>query len=225
MAQLLLEEGSVLKRFRAKFIKGEEVKFLSHLDILRTFNRALRRSGIPVAYSQGYNPHPITSFALPLSVGVTSDGEFVDVDIIEDLSADEFVEIINKGLPEELRVVEAKEVDLKSNIMSIISGAKYTVRVCGKGLDDLREKVSSLFAQESIFIEKETKKGIKEADIKPDIRDLKVLNKNGEYVELYMYLSAGSQSNLKPDAVVKALEKYCGVEVDDTDVHRVELIY
>lgn len=214
-----------MKRFRAKFIKGKGVKFLSHLDILRTFNRALRRSGVPAVYSQGFNPHPSMSFALPLSVGVTSECEFVDIDISEDMSAGDFVRTINKGLPEDLRVLEAKEVDPKSNIMSIISGAKYTVRVYGKGLENFRDKVSLLFSQENILIEKETKKGVKEADIKPDIRDLKVLNENGDNVEIYMYLSAGSQANLKPDTVVKAFEKYCGVEAEDFDVHRKELIY
>lgn len=214
-----------MKRFRAKFIKGEGVKFLSHLDILRTFNRALRRSRMPVVYSQGFNPHPLTSFALPLSVGVTSEGELVDIDITEDMSADDFVKTINKGLPEDLKVVEAKEIDQKSNIMSIISGAKYTVKIFGKGMDNFRDKTLALLSQESILIEKETKKGVKEADIKPDILDLKVLNENGDNVELYMYLSSGSKSNLKPDAVVKAIEKYSGVEVEDTDVHRVELIY
>lgn len=180
---------------------------------------------MPVVYSQGFNPHPLTSFALPLSVGVTSEGELVDIDITEDMSADDFVKTINKGLPEDLKVVEAKEIDQKSNIMSIISGAKYTVKIFGKGMDNFRDKTLALLSQESILIEKETKKGVKEADIKPDILDLKVLNENGDNVELYMYLSSGSKSNLKPDAVVKAIEKYSGVEVEDTDVHRVELIY
>lgn len=72
----------MLSRIRIKYIKGEQVKYISHLDILRTLNRVLKRAELPVAYSQGYNPHPLVSFGLPLSVGVTSEAEYADIDLI-----------------------------------------------------------------------------------------------------------------------------------------------
>lgn len=214
-----------MKRIRAKFIKDNSVKFLSHLDILRTFGRAIRRSGIPIVYSQGFNPHPSMSFGLPLSVGVTSQGEFVDMDVEDNITLDQFIKTINTGLPSGLQVVDASEVDAKSNIMAIIKAAAYNVKIEGDKLENLTQNAQELLKMSQIVVEKETKSGVKEADIKPDIRELKVINSGKNNGELYMNLSAGSVSNLKPEFVVAALKKYCGIQVDDIEVHRVELIY
>lgn len=212
-----------MRRLRIRFIKGEGVKFLSHLDILRTFNRAIRRSGVPVSYSKGFNPHPIISFALPLSVGVTSDGEFVDMDTESDINPKDFVDMLNKGLPEGLKAKDAVEVDLKSNVMAQVRRAKYKVTVTGDNLEDIEQKIKQLMNYESIVVLKETKSGAKDTDIKPDILNISVLSKNKNTAEIFMELSAGSVSNLKPDFVVEGLKKYCGIKVEDIEVHRIEL--
>lgn len=218
-----LEEVYALKRLRVKFIKGDKVKFLGHLDILRTFNRAIRRSGVPVAYSQGFNPHPVISFGLPLSVGVTSECELVDLDVDSDIAPQEFVDMLNVGLPEGLRALSAIEVDPKSIAMAEIRRAKYNVKINGNNLDNIDAKVNELLNRENIVVLKETKSGGKEADIKPDIREISVLTKDKNNAELVMDLSAGSVSNLKPEFVVEGLKKYCDIEVNDIDVHRIEL--
>lgn len=215
----------MLRRFRVKFIKGEQVKFLSHLDILRTFNRALRRSGVPVAYSQGFNPHPLMSFALPLSVGTTSCGELVDIDIEGDINLKDFINTINKGLPEYLKAVDVKEADLKSNIMALINAAKYRVEVYAQNTSEIEEKISELLSKDEILIEKESKKGSKEIDIRPGIRDIKINANNKNCLELLMTLDAGSKSNIKPEMVINALEKYYNINLDDMEVERIELFY
>ncbi len=199
------------------------MKYLGHLDILRTFGRAIRRSGIPIVYSQGFNPHPSMSFALPLSVGVTSEGEFVDMDIEDDISPSELVNSLNEGLPSGLRAVSAEEVDNKSNVMADVRWARYIVKIEGENLEDIDKKVERLIKRESIIVIKETKSGSKEADILHDIRDISVLNKDIESVEFSMELSAGSVSNLKPEFVIEGLKKYYDVKVYDIEVHRVEL--
>ena len=84
---------------RVKFIRGEEIKFISHLDLMRVFERALRRSEIPVAYSKGFNPHPQMVFGLPLSVGVTSQCEYADFKIEDNIEPNEFIQRLNDNLP------------------------------------------------------------------------------------------------------------------------------
>ena len=85
---------------RMKFSKGEEVKYISHLDLQRTFQRALRRADIQIAYSQGFNPHPKLSFAMALAVGMTSEGEYVDVELAHPIDAKEMKERLNNLYPE-----------------------------------------------------------------------------------------------------------------------------
>jgi len=212
-----------MMRFRIKFIKDASVKYLSHLDILRTFARAIRRSGVPIVYSQGFNPHPIMSFGLPLSVGVTSECELVDIDIDREMDAKELVAMLNEGLPKGLKGLSAVEIEAKSNAMAEIRSAKYKVKIEGDNLEDIDVKVNELLSKENIVVQKETKSGVKETDILPDIRSISVLSKGKNNAELMMELSAGSVANLKPNFVVAGLEKYCDIRVDDIEVHRVEL--
>jgi radical SAM-linked protein len=195
------------------------------LDILRAFSRALRRANIPVVFSQGFNPHPSISFGLPLSVGVTSECEYVDIDIEDSMSLEGFLESINKGLSAGLKVIDAEETDLKSNIMASITSAKYRVNIYGHDINILKDKLNDVLTQDTIMVEKETKKGINEVDIKPAIRDIKIKKADENSAELFMNLDAGSNSNLKPEMVVKALEKYIGIVFEDVDVHRLELVF
>lgn len=219
-----LEEGFVLKRIRAKFIKGESLKFLSHLDILRTFGRALRRGNINVAYSRGFNPHQAISFALPLPVGTTSQCEYVDFDFEEDILIDTFINNINRALPDDLKVLEAFDTDITSNIMAIITSAKYSVKVYSQEYIDISRKLYDFLAMDQILIEKKTKSGVKEVDIKDKIKDLKQIG-NAKYLELYMYLDSGSVSNLKPETVLASMYKYLQINIEDFHVHRLELFY
>lgn len=214
-----------MKKIRAKFIKSDSLKFLSHLDILRTFNRAIRRSGVNIVYSQGFNPHPSMSFGLPLSVGVTSEGEYVDIDVEDDITSESFVETINKGLPDGLKVMDAQEVDSKSNIMALITNAKYKITIFSDDLKNIDEKIKLLLSKENILIEKETKKGTKEVDIKPSIREINIIKSSDKSADIFMHLDAGSQANLNPELVLRAMEKYCDIIIDDCQVHRLELLY
>ena len=112
-------------KIRFKFIRGEQVKYISHLDLMRTFERAIRRANIPVRYSQGFNPHPSIVFGLPLSVGVTSEAEYADVEIDGELAPPVFLQQLNSQLPEGLKVTDAKESGAKSNIMASVAFASY----------------------------------------------------------------------------------------------------
>jgi len=225
----------VLNSIRVKFIRGEEVKFISHLDLMKAFERALRRSGIPVAYSQGFNPHPVMVFGLPLSVGVTSEAEYADFDLAEAVEPDEFVERLNAQLPPGLKIVDARKRQRKENIMASVVMASYDVLVSvdGKwGIDEMAASIEQLMQKPVIMAKKETKSGVKDVDIKPMIRRLEV--KAAEELadehcgcqrlyHLFMLLSAGSKSNLKPELLLGALNDLTGLGLKIRKVHRTGL--
>ena len=142
--QQYLVEVFVLINIRAKFTRGEEVKYISHLDMMKMFERALRRSGLPVYYSQGFNPHPQIVFGLPLSVGVTSEAEYVDIVFSEDVEPRQFVEDLNRQLPDGLKILEANVKTSKSNIMATITKASYEVLVTiaqNPDINEVNEKI------------------------------------------------------------------------------------
>ena len=171
-----MAEVSVLINIRARFIRGEEVKYISHLDMMKMFERALRRSRIPIYYSQGFNPHPQIVFGLPLSVGVTSDTEYVDFELSDAMGPEEFVEKLNNHLPGGLRLTDAKVRSSKSNIMASISKASYEVLVAIEQepqIEEVEEKILHLLEKSNIFIKKESKGKVRDVDIRPMIHEFK----------------------------------------------------
>ncbi len=110
---------------RAKFTRGEKVRFISHLDILRVFERALRRARLPVRYSEGYNPRPAIVFGLPLPVGVTSEAEYADFELTQKIMPREFLKALSMQLPDGLKLVAAAVRKGKENIMASVEAALY----------------------------------------------------------------------------------------------------
>jgi radical SAM-linked protein len=221
-----------LNSIRIRFTRGEEVKFISHLDLMKVFERAVRRSGLPIAYSQGFNPHPHLVFGLPLSVGVTSDGEYADFELTGQIQPQQFMDTLNASLPEAIRVTAAEEKLSKTNIMAAIAGADYTLSIFlneAVALDEAASKLKALMAMESIKVLKEGKGTAKEVDIRPlihsaDIEALEQLPFGYEtFVSAFVIrtgFSAGSASNLRPELFVKALVEKAGIPVAASRLHR-----
>jgi len=226
----------VLNSLRVKFIRGEEVKYISHLDLTKVFERALRRSGIPVSYSQGFNPHPGMVFGLPLSVGVTSEAEYADFDLDKAIAPDEFIKRLNDQLPKGLRLVDAKQKKTKTNIMASVARASYDVLIsCAKdtSLDELRTHIEHFMKRQEIIVEKKAKKGNKDIDIRPMIHKIDVSSANvavGEcsanenLFRISMLLSAGSKSNLKPELMLTALSDMAEKRIKIKRIHRTGLL-
>lgn len=163
-----------MSSIRVRFVRGEDVKYISHLDLMKAFERALRRAKLPIAYSQGFNPHPQMVFGLPLSVGVTSEAEYADFELTEDIQPDEFMRLLNSQLPSGLNVVEACIRINKNNIMASVTGASYKVLACAEEkLNDqeIGKKTDEFLASQEIITGKETKNGLKMIDIRPMIRN------------------------------------------------------
>ena len=188
------------------------MKFVGHLDTMRYFQKAIRRAELPIAYSEGFSPHMLLSFASPLGVGISSTGEYFDMVLAEDMKTDEIVKRLNATMVEGMEVLSARHVpDGKaSKAMSLVAGADYLVQFReGKMPEiDLETKVPVFFALPQIEIMRKTKRSEKLTDIRPWIYDMKA-KKSG----VWMQLSTGSVSNLKPELVMEAFCKWCGVEL------------
>lgn len=202
---------------RIKYAKTDKGRFLSHLDLLRTWERSLRRARVPIAYSQGFNPHPKMAFGSALAVGVTSSGEYMDVELKNVVSIQEMKNNLEKYLPGALEVFDIKEID-KNNaaLMSIINRAKYNMQV--NLLEDITEeevisKINDLLNQEKIIIMRKTKKGIKEKDIKNGIYALEGRINNKGVLNLRIDVQTGSEGNIRPEELVRSL-KDSGIPLD-----------
>lgn len=187
---------------RIKFRKNGVMKFIGHLDIMRYFQKAIRRAEIPIAFTSGYSPHMIMSFANPLGVGLTSDGEYFDIELTESIASKEAVRRLNEQMVDGMEIVSFVQIpdDKKSKGMSIVAGADYLSSVKNGSLpEDLAEKLEAFYAQNEICVVKKTKKSEKEVDIRPMIYKLEC--RDGK---IYMRVAAGSVQNLKPELVTEA---------------------
>lgn len=167
---------------RVRFAKYGAVKFIGHLDVLRYFQKAVRRSGLKIAYSQGFHPHQIMSFASPLGVGITSEGEYMDMELVADYTPQEIVDALNSAMVEGFTVLSARILPDPENgrkretAMSLVTAADYLVTVKEndvflgtKSLEELTEAWKSFYGQESISVIKKVKKSNSETevDLKP----------------------------------------------------------
>ena len=207
---------------RIKFRKNGVMKFIGHLDIMRYFQKAIRRAEIPIAFTSGYSPHMIMSFANPLGVGLTSDGEYFDIELTESIASKEAVRRLNEQMVDGMEIVSFVQIpdDKKSKGMSIVAGADYLSSVKNGSLpEDLAEKLEAFYAQNEIYVVKKTKKSEKEVDIRPMIYKLEC--RDGK---IYMRVAAGSVQNLKPELVTEAFVRYLGMDAEEVTFthHRLE---
>ncbi|AKL95102.1 radical SAM-linked protein [Clostridium aceticum] len=227
-------------RIRSRFYKKEDMIFISHLDLVRLFERAFRRGNIPISYTQGYNPHPIMAFATALGVGVSSEGEYIDIEVEEKLDIEDFMDRLNHVLPQGLAIVESKYISRsESSLMSVIQYSTYIARVV---LDEevcseaLQEKLKTfLNLEEIIEIKEKKKKGnykksnrkqVQEINIRPYIQEMQIHTTEEKEIIFKMMLAAGSSGNLKPEIAVKKFGEIAELQMDfdKIRVHRLELL-
>lgn len=211
-------------KVRIKFAKQGVMKFIGHLDIMRYFQKALRRADIDIKFSEGMSPHMIMSFAAPLGVGLTSDGEYVDIELRTPISTVEAVSRLNAVMVEGMEILDFRRIEegKAGKAMSLVAAADYTVRF-RKGYapkEDWQSDISGFFARKSIPVIKETKKGESEVDIRPMIYQMSV---NAGTV--FMRLATGSVANLKPELVMESYMKWRGFEMPpfSLEVNRCEV--
>lgn len=208
---------------RIKFRKYGMLKFIGHLDVMRYFQKVIRRAEIDICYSEGFSPHMIMSFAAPLGVGLTSDGEYVDISVKSSMSSSEAVRRMNEVMVEGLEAVSFRGLpDNSKNAMSIVAAADYEVRFReGQSpADGWQEKLREFAGLPEIRILKKTKKGQQEVDIRPWIRYLEE-----EDGVIRMQVSTGSVHNLKPELLMQSFGEWAGLEIPSSAllIHRREL--
>ena len=201
-----------------KYGRDERVKYISHLDFIRMFHRSVRRSGIPFAFSQGFNPHPIMTVAMPLSVGVTAEGEYMKVGFEKELS-DEDIKKLNSALPDGFFVSAWKKIENGKPDISKLDKAMYQAEVeVESGIDCEFEKI---LEKEELTVMKKSKSGVKPSDIRPYIYSLKITGKIDNIIKLDMCLACSNSYNLKPETVINAMEEYIdGFKSSFISVHR-----
>ena len=196
-----------MNNVRIFFSKTGRAIYISHLDLYRVFQRAVKRCKIPVWETQGFNPHIHITFALPLALGTEGICESLDTKLTEDISFDEICERLNSALPRDIRVLSAAEPVYKN---TDIEKSEYEIRISTDW-----DKLSEFFAQEKIITEKKTKKGISEVDLKPVIE---IVEMNDGFIR--MRLPSGTQTNINANLVFEAFEKQYNIEIDTLNIKR-----
>lgn len=203
---------------RLFYTKTGSAKYISHLDVMRAFQRAFKRSKIDFWYTEGFHPHLYLTFALPLSLGYESLAETVDFRLVSPLDYDEITERINKALPVGFEAVKAAKpvMDAKK-----IKYAEYDISFLS---DCEKEQMISLwnscFDRDSIIVSKRTKKGDSELDIKPHIKLTELrYNDDGKY-HFSALLAAGVEFNINPELIFSAFRNFSDIEINDISVVR-----
>lgn len=217
---------------RAKFTKVDDLKYISHLDLMRLFQRAFRRADIPMKYSEGFNPHPQFSLATALALGISSDGEYMDVELDRDIAPEEFMQRLNRILPNGIKILKAVESNDKKSLVPLIRWSAYIIGFTTKETmtnEQLNKEINSLLNKEELILTKEKKKGkkvtIKQHNVRDRIKELFVLSNEDSSIVLKTTLMTGSQGNLKPGELVELFKQYTRIELeeDSLKVHRLEL--
>lgn len=206
-------------KIRIKFKKYGAAKFIGHLDVMRYFQKAIRRAGVDICYSGGFSPHQVMSFAAPLGVGITSVSEYVDIEVQSTGNSKTMVKCLNEVMAEGFEIVSFRQLpDSAGNAMSIVAAADYTLAFRPgyepeeKGAQGWLEEMREFFNQPSVVIMKKTKKGQVEMDVKPLIYELRPVQSGEGEPALFMKISTGSLSNVKPELLLDGYYSFLGQE-------------
>lgn len=194
----------------AVFEKSERLRHIGHLDIQRAVMRALRRSGLPVSYSKGFNPHILLTFASALSTGAAGRREIMDVQLDRDVTPEEFMAAMNGALPPEMQVSFAKVLDDRHvALMAQVQAADYTMTILDEAAAaQLIAALPAFLAQESILTMRKTKSGMKETDIRPLLLELR-----GEENVLHAVMTLTERLACKPNMLIEAMSAFAGIEI------------
>lgn len=196
-----------MQRLRIKFNRGEELKFISHLDITRLWQRAFVRAGIPLAYSQGFNPHPQISLAAPLPVGVTGEAEFMDVYCAKNVSPPYFIEAVNRELPEGIKIIQAQQVNpTLPALQAVVSFAEYNVTVeTDKTKEEVEQNITRLLSLPTLPWQHERDTGVRHYDIRMLIQNIWLAEYKEGCAVIGMKLNCDSNGSGRPEQVSLAL--------------------
>lgn len=209
---------------RLWFTKLGLTKYISHLDVTRLMQRALTRADVPIWYTQGFNPHPYMTFALPLSLGCESNCESMDFKMEENLftSEKDIMERLNAVLPEGIKVISISE-QIKDP--KVIKYADYIIKISDdeKSAEQVKSALDVMLAEEKIIVMKKSKSGIKEFDLKPHLISFKCDIKDGEVV-INLRLPAGNVLNVNANLFSDKLSEMLDKKLDYVNITRIAVL-
>ena len=214
---------SMSKLIRVKYKKEDEMIFISHLDLQRLLQRAFRRAKINLSYSEGFNPHPKMSYGNALALGVESQGEYVDIEIEDDIEVKEFLERINEQLPDGIKFVKGQEIDPKTpSLSSIIVYGEYIFNIdleVPLSKEFVKSRVLNFVKSKEIIITKKNKKGKKvEVDIRPMIRNFDLVSLDYNRVTFVSTIATGSKANLNINILIPQILDMLNLDMDPREV-------
>lgn len=206
-----------MRNIRIFFSKRDRAKYISHLDMTRLFQRAVRRSGITMWYTEGFHPHLYMTFALPLSLGIESDCESVDMRLIDEISLEGVKERLNAVLPVGVTVTDVTDVGMKANV---IASSNYSVKVYS--LSKKKEEMIEFLSRDEILMVKKGKAGEKTVNVKPWIYDFEV-SESGRDLDLSLRLASGNTNTLNPQMLLSVFANEQNVSVDGAFILRTQI--
>lgn len=213
-----------MREVRLRFSKTGRCKYISHLDINRCMSRALTRAKIPLWYTEGFNPHPYMSFSLPLSLGIESFVESMDIRIIGDITNDEIKKRMNEMLPEGIRISAVYD-DFRQD--KEIAYSDYVFKIQFNDNETALEKINTVLSSDKIIAEKKVKKGkrkiFKETNLKPLIQKFNS-SIRGEEIVLNLRLMAGIEKNLNPTLLFDTIIKLIDMDFEWKSISRIAIL-
>ena len=207
-------------RMLVRFGKKPRLRFISHLDLQRFLHMALNRSGLPIKYSEGFNPHPLMAFGSALALGWTSDYEVLDVRLSAPMGRRKCEEAMRFALPEDLPVLEVRLVDdRRPSAMAQVFASDYHVAVNGENAGKILDKIPEFMAAETVLAMKKSKSGEKEINIRPLVLSMEACE-DGFNCRVMLT----EKENLKADLLARTLARMAGEEEIDMRVHRLCLL-
>lgn len=198
-----------MDKYRLLFSKTGRAVYISHLDLMRTLTRAFLRAECRLKYSEGFNPHPQISIALPLSVGTESVCEIMDFKLLEDRQPEDILNALSKQLPEGIEAIEAIEVYSSERKVKELKWLKISgvFEYDERSAEEMAAKLNDFYALDSIVITKKTKRGMGESDIRPAIKEISFIA-DGSDVRLDAIISA-QEPTLNPELLAEATRQLC----------------
>jgi radical SAM-linked protein len=211
-----------MQRLRIRFQRGQELKFISHLDIIRLWQRAINRADITIAYSEGFNPHPRLSLAVPLALGMTSEAELMDVFLARWISPHSFTELMNRQLPPGIEIMQTYQIaPAMPSLQSQVRFAEYKVELeTEKEQKEVESAISSLLALDHLPWQHQRDTGPRHYDLRVLIDDLWLIDWHSGHAVIGMRLRCDNVGSGRPEQVAAAM----GFESYPQSIHRTRLI-
>ncbi len=210
-----------MQRLRVRFRRGQEVKFISHLDIMRLWQRVLQRAGMPLTYSEGFSPHPQISLAAPLAVGVTSEAELMDIFCTKWVSPHWFSATVSQQLPPGIKMLQVYQIaPTMPSLQSQVRYAEYKVEIeTEKNQKDVESAITSLLSIEHLPWQHQRDTGTRNYDLRALIDDLWLIDWHSGYCTISMRLRCDNSGSGRPEQVTAAL----GFTHHPQSIHRTKL--